>query len=84
MSEDDLLDVLRIHGQEFLNLFPLPQSNPKKRKHTGDNDKRKDKVLKVAQDEEAEEWLGISGCVSELNENSSGDEGRSPDALYFP
>jgi hypothetical protein len=91
MTDEGLLSVLQAHGQEFLNSFSLPYPNKNKRKRVGDDYERMNHVSKVTEDESEEEWLGFSehafildesnGC--EKSSDGDGDEGQSPNTLYF-
>jgi len=74
MANDELLNILQIQGQEFLNSF-LPNPNQKKRKRAGDVGSLKNKFSKVTQNEESEEeWLGFSRHSLILGENNSPEE----------
>ncbi|KAG6900913.1 hypothetical protein C0993_004350 [Termitomyces sp. T159_Od127] len=75
MIDQNLLDILQAHGQQFLNSFSLPstQSGPKKRKRS--EDEYMSSIVSTSQiinhEEEEEEWGGIAGA----NDNDINDSG---------
>ena len=75
MSDDrELLSILQAHGQRFLQSFTLPTNNTNKRKCEEDNSDRSIKKSRSAddsQDDEYEEWMGISGTALEGRDNLS-------------
>lgn len=75
-NETDLLKILEAHGQQFLNSFPGESS--KKRKIDLDPSPPRKKTQHIplgADEEEEEEWLGISESTDEESRSGSEDDG---------
>ncbi|KAJ7700000.1 hypothetical protein B0H17DRAFT_273864 [Mycena rosella] len=69
-SDDDLLQILNAHGQQFLGSFSLPTPTTKKRKRA-DNSSRSAKIPKLQTPElDEEEWTGIQVEQSDFGEEN--------------
>lgn len=81
-DQDELLEILQAHGQQFLGSFSPPAVSSislKKRKRNVDAKPESRKITKVEpEEEEYEEWGGIieetSGSEQEGEDNSDGEE----------
>ncbi|KAF8211197.1 hypothetical protein K438DRAFT_1568530 [Mycena galopus ATCC 62051] len=71
-SNDDLLQILNAHGQDFLNSFSLPASTSSKKRKSADNPSRAAKVAKLQppESDEEDEWTGIQVDESESGEDT--------------
>ncbi|KAJ7095299.1 hypothetical protein B0H15DRAFT_104581 [Mycena belliarum] len=73
-SNDDLLQILNAHGQQFLDSFSLPAPSSSIKRKRGDNSSRPAKIPKyeapeLDDDESEEEWGGIQMQQSGSEEN---------------
>ncbi|KAJ7179910.1 hypothetical protein C8R43DRAFT_870438 [Mycena crocata] len=70
-SNDDLLQILNAHGQQFLDSFSLPVASSSKKRKCAEGPSRAAKVLKIQPaelDDEIEEWTGIQAEQSDSDE----------------
>ncbi|KAF7355220.1 hypothetical protein MSAN_01437800 [Mycena sanguinolenta] len=75
-SNDDLLQILNAHGQEFLSSFSLPAPTSSKKRKSTESSSRPTKVAKLEsppESDEEEEWTGIQVDESESEEASGSD-----------
>ncbi|KAI0049628.1 hypothetical protein FA95DRAFT_1604268 [Auriscalpium vulgare] len=70
----DLLSVLNVHGQAFLDSFALPSSSGTKRKsHYASEPSQSVKVPKL-DDSDSEEWMGFGDDVVQDDGNVDGSD----------
>lgn len=50
-DQEELLNILQVQGQQFLDSFSIPDFSRKKRKRTEDRSKGKRKVIKISRDD---------------------------------
>ncbi|KAF7352863.1 hypothetical protein MVEN_01253300 [Mycena venus] len=81
-DNDDLLQILNAHGQEFLNSFSFPAPSSSKKRKSEASSSRPAKVAKLqppeSDEEEEEEWTGIQVDQSE-DEEETGSEFEQED-----
>ncbi|KAJ7499003.1 hypothetical protein FB451DRAFT_1117853 [Mycena latifolia] len=78
-SDDDLLQILNAHGQQFLNSFSFPAPSSSKKRKCIDNPARTAKIPKLQtpeldSDDDLEEWTGIQVDQSESGEEDDFDQ----------
>jgi hypothetical protein len=80
-DNDDLLQILNAHGQQFLNSFSLSSPSSSKKRKCADSPSRPAKVAKLQSPEsdEEEEWTGI-----QLDESESEEHSESGQCLWHP
>ncbi|KAJ7047454.1 hypothetical protein C8F04DRAFT_1172054 [Mycena alexandri] len=75
-SDNDLLQILNAHGQQFLTSFSLPNPSSGKKRKSADSSSRPSKVPKLQPPEpedDEEEWTGIQLEQSESEEDVEKD-----------
>jgi hypothetical protein len=78
-SDEDLLQILQQHGQQFLSSFSLPVASSSQKRKRANSPPRVQKLPKVQTDEiddsyDSDEWTGIVATVS--NSEESSEEGK--------
>ncbi|KAJ7368211.1 hypothetical protein DFH08DRAFT_796221 [Mycena albidolilacea] len=78
-DNDDLLQILNAHGQDFLNSFSLPTSSKKRKSAASPSRPAKVAKLQSPEEDDEEEWTGIHVSESEEDEEETGSEFEQED-----
>jgi hypothetical protein len=71
-DNNDLLQILNAHGQDFLNSFSLPTSSKKRKSAESPSRPAKVAKLQSPKEDDEEEWTGIHVSESEEDEEDTG------------
>ncbi|KAJ7904431.1 hypothetical protein B0H14DRAFT_3079307 [Mycena olivaceomarginata] len=78
-DNNDLLQILNAHGQDFLNSFSLPTSSKKRKSAASPSRPAKVAKLQSPEEDDEEEWTGIHVSESEEDEEDTGSEFEQED-----